>query len=84
MAKPPNSIKRKLAELSIIICGALCLGCTTPDPNLVVVPDKAQLGGRVGMYWDGTIFLAPGASWEVLEHELMHHRYGNLGEAEIK
>ncbi len=52
-------------------------------PNLIIVHDKKQIGGHLGVYWDSpynTIILAPGADWEVLKHEEGHHYYGSLGE----
>lgn len=62
---------------------ALC-GCASlkPPPQLVVVRDASQIGGKPGVYNAGfkTIYLAPGATWDVLEHELDHHYYGSLGE----
>ena len=61
----------------------LLTGCTTWwPPNLLIVKDKAQLGGKAGGYMPSTrtIYLAPGANWEVLQHELDHHHYGGMGE----
>jgi hypothetical protein len=68
----------------LIILFLFILACAEPPPpKLVVVPSQTQLRGHLGMYWQGTIFLAPGATWEVLQHELDHHKYGSLGEESI-
>ena len=75
--------RRMAGRWEIIAIAALVslTGCADPGPpRLVVVPDKAQLDGHVGAYWGGTVYLAPGATWEVLQHELDHHYWGSLGE----
>ena len=69
----------------LIILSLFILACaeSSPPPNLVIVPSATQLDGKLGMYWAGTIYLAPGATWEILQHELDHHKYGSLGEEPI-
>jgi hypothetical protein len=72
-----------LSGWKIIAIAALvsCSACADPPPpKLVVVPTQSQLFGHPGLYFDGTIYLAPGATWDVLQHEIDHHRYGSLGE----
>jgi len=49
-------------------------GCAAPLPPRLVVVEKHQLAGKLGAYWNGTIYLAPGADERVLTHELGHHR----------
>ena len=74
----------------MILCALVSvLGCTTMDPpRLVVVPDRAQLGDKAGMYWGGTIYVLEGLDREkereVIEHELSHHYWGSLGEEPIR
>ena len=68
----------KIIVIAVLVSLAGC--ATTGPPRLVVVPSAAQLGGHVGAYWADTIYLAPGASWEVLEHELGHHYFGSMSE----
>ena len=70
---------------AIAIAALVSLGCATPaPPRLIVVPDKAQLGGKLGMYWGGTIYVLKGLDREtehkVINHELDHHYYGSMGE----
>ena len=72
-------------KLATTILLALCVfSCALPKgaPNLVIVKDRAQIGGNLGIYspGSGTIYLAPGANWDVLQHELDHHYFGSLGE----
>ena len=58
--------------------------CGYVAPHLCVVSNKALIGGRLGMYLPGnhTIYLAPGADEQVLNHELAHAKGSSLGERE--
>jgi hypothetical protein len=67
----------------VLVIIALLSGCATPDPpHIMVVKDKAQLMGHLGMYWKGThtIYLAPGANEDVFWHEWAHAMGDDLGE----
>jgi hypothetical protein len=67
----------------VLVLLLLLQGCVVMPvlpPRLVVVQSRVLLGDRPGMYMGGTIYLAPGADWNVFEHELNHHRFGSMGE----
>jgi len=67
-----------------LLLALLLAGCATAKlpPNLTIVTDRTALGGHLGFYHPGsrTVFLAPGANWDVLQHELNHHYFGSMGE----
>jgi len=47
-------------------------GCSAMKPPRLLVVERHQLGGHLGAYMGGTIYLAPGADEKVLTHELGH------------
>lgn len=60
-----------------LICLSLMVGCMAAPfspPHILVVGDKAQLGGCLGAYFTAThtIYLAPGADEAVYRHEWLH------------
>lgn len=69
----------RAATLILLLVLQGCFVMPNLPPRLVIVPDAALIGGP-GMYRGGTIYLAPGADWNVFEHEMNHHRFGSLGE----
>lgn len=74
----------KFLKILIVVVLLIVVCVEKPPPKLLIVQSASQIGGHLGLYWNGTIYLAPGATWEVFQHELNHHYYGSVGETPTK
>lgn len=71
---PKTHLHHLILSFLLLLAGCATLQPPQEPPRLLVVLDKAQIGGNLGYYWGGIIYLAPGATERTLTHELGHHQ----------